>query len=239
MITLYQFPRLFGVPNMSHFCLKMETWLRMAGMQYVVKEVVDPRKAPKGKLPYIQDDTNIMADTSLIIPFLSDRHGVMLDGQLSPQERAVAHSMVKMIDEHLYWAVLYNRWVDENWPKVRDVFFSTLPPLIRSVVPAMIQKKMLSDIQSQGIGRHSKTEIYQLANQDIKALSDFLGDKSYFMGAQPTSLDASAFAILSNILEPPLRSPLKDYARKLPNLVAYNRRMGERYFPDFYLSEEV
>ncbi len=31
MITLFQFPAAFNVPNASPYCLKLETWLRLAG----------------------------------------------------------------------------------------------------------------------------------------------------------------------------------------------------------------
>jgi hypothetical protein len=27
-IKLFQFPRMFGIPNVSPFCCKLETWLR-------------------------------------------------------------------------------------------------------------------------------------------------------------------------------------------------------------------
>lgn len=33
---LYQFPRFKYVPSMSPFCLKLETWLRMAEVNYEV-----------------------------------------------------------------------------------------------------------------------------------------------------------------------------------------------------------
>ena len=46
MITLFQFPAAFNVPNASPYCLKLETWLRLAGLEYQVKVVSDPRKAP-------------------------------------------------------------------------------------------------------------------------------------------------------------------------------------------------
>lgn len=29
-IKLFQFPRMFGIPNVSPFCCKLETWLRIA-----------------------------------------------------------------------------------------------------------------------------------------------------------------------------------------------------------------
>jgi Glutathione S-transferase N-terminal domain len=52
-IKLFQFPRMFDIPNLSPFCCKLETWLRIAGVPYEVVETPDPRKGPKGKLPFI------------------------------------------------------------------------------------------------------------------------------------------------------------------------------------------
>ena len=37
-IKLFQFPRMFGIPNLSPFCCKLETWLRITRVPY---EVVD------------------------------------------------------------------------------------------------------------------------------------------------------------------------------------------------------
>ena len=50
MIELYQFPRAFGLPNPIPFCMKVETYLKLTGLPYEVKDT-DPRKAPLGKLP--------------------------------------------------------------------------------------------------------------------------------------------------------------------------------------------
>src|SRR5262249_2576020 len=43
-IKLFQFPRMFGIPNISPFCCKLETWLRMTGISYEVVDTPDPRK---------------------------------------------------------------------------------------------------------------------------------------------------------------------------------------------------
>ena len=37
MLILYQFERTWGNPNLSHFCCKTETYLRMAGIEYGIK----------------------------------------------------------------------------------------------------------------------------------------------------------------------------------------------------------
>ena len=70
MIQLHQYPPMFGIPNPSPFCLKLETWLRMAKLPYEVVRVVDPRKDPKGKVPWIEDQGRTIADSAFIIDYL-------------------------------------------------------------------------------------------------------------------------------------------------------------------------
>src|SRR5262245_66307312 len=87
-IKLFQFPRMFAVPNVSPFCCKLETWLRIAGIGYEVVDTPDPRTGPKGKLPFIEDAGVRIADTSLIIDHLVKTRGVDPDGHLHASQRA-------------------------------------------------------------------------------------------------------------------------------------------------------
>lgn len=238
MITLFQFPRLLGVPNMSPFCLKLEAWLRMVELKYDIREITDPRKGPKGKLPYIRDNDTTVADSALAIDHLKKAYKVQIDSHLSLADQAISRGFDKMLEEHLYWALIYNRWIDDNWTKVREACFCTLPALVRTFVPALAQKNMKDALDGNGIGRHSRDEIYEMANKDLKAISDFLADKPYLMGDKPSSIDATLFAFLCNIINVPLRSPMKDYAHKSNNLMRYNERMGQQLFPEFFKDEE-
>ena len=61
-IKLFQFPRLFEVPNLSPFCCKLESELRIAGIPYETVNISDPRKGPKGKLPFIEDGSRRIAE---------------------------------------------------------------------------------------------------------------------------------------------------------------------------------
>ncbi len=64
MITLYTFGPAFGLPDPSPFVMKAMMLLKLAGLDYVEKRA-DVRRAPKGKLPYIDDDGTIVADFDL------------------------------------------------------------------------------------------------------------------------------------------------------------------------------
>ena len=233
MITLFQFDPAFGLPNASAFCMKVETYLRMVHLDYRIATRANILKAPKGKMPWIEDDGRLVADSGFIIEYLKDRYGDPLDAHLTPEERAVALAFRRLLEENLYWAVLYVRWFTaEGWSLTRNTFFGGLPPGVRIVVPAVARRGMRKELWGHGMGRHSPEEIEVIGKSDLTALADFLGDKPYCMGEQPTTLDASAYAFLANLLWVPLEMPLKAHAKTYPQLEAYCRRMKSRYYPE-------
>ncbi len=67
MITLYAFGPQFSLPDPSPFVTKAEVLLKMAKLPYEI-DLKGFRKAPKGKLPYIKDDGELIADFNLHPP---------------------------------------------------------------------------------------------------------------------------------------------------------------------------
>jgi len=231
MIKLFQFKPAFGLPNASPFCMKLETYLRMAGLPYECPRGADLRKSPKGKLPYIEDGSKCVADSSFIIEYLKQTYGDTLDAQLSERERAQALAIRRLIEENLYWAAIYARWIeDQGFAATRKVFFDGMPPPLKQLVPHLARRAIRQELYGHGMGRHSREEIYAIGCQDIRALAQLLGDQPYFMGDNPTSLDATAYAFIANLLNSPVASPLTDEAKKHANLDAYCQRMKARYF---------
>lgn len=232
MIRLFQFAPAFGLPNASPFCMKMETYLRMAALPFELVNSGNVMKAPKHKLPYIDDGGTVVADTTLIIEYLKGRYGDPLDAALSPAERAVATAFQRLIEENLYWAVVQTRWAEpEGWAKTREAFFGTMAAPLRWFVPALARRGLLAEMRGHGMGRHSEAEIHAIGCRDVTAVADFLADKPFMLGEQPTSLDATAHAFLANLLWAPVDSPIQRLARSRPTLQAYCERMKARYFP--------
>lgn len=232
MLKLFQFPPRWNLPNASPFCLKLETYLRMANLPYETKYLVDIRKTPKGKLPYIEDDGIKIADSSLIINYLQQKYNVTLDDHLTPEQKAIAVSLQRLFEDHLYWCVVYSRWIDPvNWPAVKKDFFGKLPKILYLFLPDLIRKKTKSTLYAQGLGRHSHDEIMQFGVKDLQAVATILGDKPFIFGDQPSSIDAVAFGCLVAIIVPPVKSALQDYAKSVPQLVSYCDRMRKQYFP--------
>lgn len=239
MILLYQFPRIWGLPNPSPFCLKLECWLRLTGLEYQMREVTDLRRTPRGKVPYIEVEAETVSDSRLIIEFLSNRYDVGLDQWLSPLERAQAHAFAVMLEEHYYWALVYDRWVGDNQGRTQRALFGHLPLALRPVVGQIVKRHIRDELMGHGMGRHTPKQIFELANQDMHAVSEFLADKPYLMGAQPSTVDASLYGLLCNVLHAPLESPLKDYVRRCNNLVALTERLDNACFADFFGQAEA
>lgn len=231
MITLYTFGPAFGLPDPSPFVTKAELLLKMAGLPYAV-DTGGFNKAPKGKLPYIVDDGEAIADSTFIRWHLEKKYNIDFDRGLSAEQRAVAWAFEKMLEDHLYWAVVRDRWMDDaNFAKGPRNFFRAVPAPIRPLVVAMVRRQVRRRLHGQGMGRHSPEEITALATRSIGATADFLGTKPYMMGAEPTGLDATAFAFVAGVLCPVFESPLRVAGERHDNLKRYVDRMMARFYP--------
>ncbi len=224
-----------GLPNASPFCMKLETWLRMAQLPYEAPPPTlrDVGRAPKGKMPYIVDGGRTVADSTFIIDYLKATYGDRLDAWLTAEQRAVALAFQRLMEENLYWAVVHTRWIDPmGWAQTRTAFFGSMPAPLKWIIPSLARRGIRQQLRGHGMGRHSEEEIHAIGQRDITALADFLGSKPYFLGDQPCTLDATAYAFLANLLWVPVESALKLHAQQYPQLLAYCQRMRERYYPN-------
>jgi glutathione S-transferase len=232
MITLESFGPAFGLPDPSPFVTKAEMLLKMAGLPYAV-DTSGFNKAPKGKLPYIVDNSETIADSTFIRWHIETKYNIDFDRGLSAEQRAIAWAFEKMLEEHLYWAFVYARWMDDaNFDRGPRNFFNKIPAPIRPFLIPMIRWRVRRALHGQGFGRHSPEEIVRLGTRSINATADFLGDKPYMMGAEPKGLDATAFAFIAGSLCPLFETPLRTAAEQRDNLRQYVGRMTMRFYPD-------
>ena len=232
MITLYAFGPAFGLPDPSPFVVKAAVLLKMAGLPYRT-EPSDPRKAPKGKLPYIRDGEEIVADTTFIRFHIERRYGFDFDAGLTPAERGVAWAVEKLCEDHVYWFGVHSRWMDDrNFERGPAKFFDAAPALIRPFVKAMIRRNIRNALYGQGAGRYTEAERVALADRSFASISAILGDKPYLMGDKPCGADATVFAFGWNGLCPLFQSEIRTKAEGYPNLTAYCERLRQQYFPD-------
>jgi glutathione S-transferase len=233
MITLYTFGPAFGLPDPSPFVMKAETLLKMAGLAYRT-DTTGFAKAPKGKLPYIDDDGVKTPDSTFIRQHLETKHGVDFDRGLSAEQKAVAWAFEKMAEDNLYWTVVEARWNhDDNFNKGPRAFFKAVPAPIRPLVAAIVRRQVRKSLYTQGTGRHRHDEIVTLGCRSLDAIATYLGDKPFFMGAEPKGVDATMFAFVASALCPLFTTPIRDHAERHGNLRRYVGRMTTRYYNDY------
>ncbi|TMQ06226.1 MAG: glutathione S-transferase family protein [Deltaproteobacteria bacterium] len=233
-LTLFQPPtRPWNIPNLSPFCAKLECYLRVTEIPYKTAPM-QMGKAPKGKIPYVElADGTRLGDSQHIIEHLERALAAegkpALDADLSSHDRAIGHLTRRAFEEGYYFVTMYMRWrTDDGFAATRDEFKKFIPGLIVPIVRRDIKKKL----RSQGTGRHSVEEIAALGAADFDAAAELLGDKPFLLGDKPHVVDCTVYAFLEAALGFPVDSPLKQRAASHANLVAYRKRIRERWWKD-------
>ena len=235
MITLHKYLPAWGLPDLSPFCIKVETYLRMRGLPFT-SQVSDVRKSPKGKLPFIEDGTQKISDSRDILTHLERTADAPLDAGITASEQALSVAFRALFEEELYFYVLALRWQsDANWhvyaPTMREYLKTIgLPrPLISLALP-IVRRGSIKHAWHQGAGRHSEAELNARAIELANAVETQLEAGPYFLGPTPRCIDATAYAFLCGGLWAPFDSAFQSHLLTLPNIVAYAERMRDQFY---------
>lgn len=231
-ITLFQPPtRPWGMPNLSPFCAKLETYLRLAKIEHDLGES-DMRKAPKGKIPFVRIGDEFVGDSQLVIERIESMRAEKMDAWLTDEQRATGRAIRRMLEEGTYFVVMMARWDSPHTSTLqRGEFVKVLPGPLRVFFP-LIVRDVRKKLRSQGTGRHTQEEALRMGADDMAALSLLLGDKRFLFGDRPSTFDATAFAFVSAIVDYPGESLLREETRAKKNLVDYAARIKNEYFAE-------
>ena len=232
MIKLYGFGKRFGVIDASPFVVKVDLFMRIAGIEFESEnDFNNIKKSPKGKLPFIEDNGNKIGDSAQIIRYLTQTYNLSLDDQLTEQQKAQAIFATHCLDESLYWCLIYSRWVHQpTWQVVKEGFFSKLPIPLKWFLPGILQKGVKKTLHRQGYGRHSLEELVEKSDQVFSSLSIMLAGNDYFFGGKPSSFDAVAYSVLCQFISFDFDNPFIEKARQYDNLIAFCQRIEKEYY---------
>jgi glutathione S-transferase len=233
-IQLFAFGSGWGVPfeTTAPFPLKLATWLRMAELPYDFVVANDPGKGPKGKSPWIEHGNVRLGDSSLIIKYLEERFGINLDTHLDARQRAHAMCVQRMLEEHFHQCFEHQLFFGRGSNERLREFAAGMPIPVRWLVPTVIRRAFSKQLYARGMGRHSDDIIIEQGKSDLDALAELLGNQAYFLGEQPSSIDACVFGFLGVSVYVAGDNPLYRHGASLANLMGYCERMRARYFPE-------
>lgn len=231
-ITLYGSFPMFGLPEASPFVTKAEIQLRLADLPYR-KLPATPPEGPKGQIPFLDDEGELIGDSTFIRRHIERKYGVDLDAGLDQAARARSWAIERLLENQLYWVMVYFRYrVPENFAKGPAHFFDPAPEELRPKLREELLQKVTGFLHANGIGRHSSAEVVELGTLSLTALSDLLGDQPYLAGSRPTAIDAAGFGVLAGILTPYFDTPLRQRALGFRNLCSYVDRMMAEFYPE-------
>lgn len=232
MIELYGFGARFGVQDLSPFVLKVDAFLRMTGIPFQSHNSFGfLKKSPKGKLPYIIDQGQVVADSGFIIRYLTETYAPDTDNHLTNQQKACAGMITRALDEQLYWCMVHARWIrEDSWRQVKPEFFARMPWPVRVIAPLVARHRVRNALYYQGTGRHTEQEILQISDSILNDLSITLGQDTFFFGNTPGTLDAVVYSFLAQAVQSSLKNVLSEQIEQYPNLVQFCHRFHKRYY---------
>jgi len=222
VVILHQFPRGYKAPSQSPFVLKLETWLRMAGIKYQNEHAV--ALGPKGKAPWITLNGIDVADSQFCIEYLAQVFDKDLSKNFSELDQACARAFMKMNEESTVWPLALQRFVYDRDPKQ-----SGIPKIFLAIQGYRVKKRAVS----QGYGRHEQEEVYSIGRKDLKSLNTFIGNKRFLLGDQCCNEDASLFGMICQYVYHET-GPLHHFIMNdCPNIVRYIETIKSTYWPDW------
>ena len=187
MPTLYQLPE-------SPFCDKIRRALDWKRIPYQVHDVSMwevltklRRVNPIRKVPALEVDGEVVADSTDIAHFLEARWPERPLIPRDPAERALCHFLEDWADESLYFYEVRLRF---TFPRNRDRWLAILlegdrPPLRRVLAPA-VKRVLREQCAAQGVGRKPEAMVLRDVDRHLDALSAWLAGKTWLVGGALT-----------------------------------------------------
>lgn len=220
MLTLFSYPELFGVADNNPYGLKIFAFLKLCGLPFRHEHIFNAESAPRGQLPYIDDDGEILGDSDRIIAHLIRQKGLTIDDALTAQQRDVDLMVRRLLDD-LYWVMSYSRWRDDlYWPLFRDEILKSHA----RVSAESLERAREYNFQRyyyQGVGRYDRDAVFARGLADLEVLANLIPEQGFPFGEQPTSIDAGIYGFIANIFFFRIETPLRAFVASRANLVRH------------------
>ncbi|XP_018325965.1 metaxin-1-like [Agrilus planipennis] len=225
----------FGVPTIDPDSLRIWTYLKINKIEFDVEVCSFPFLKP---IPSLIVGSKIFNGIKTIWDKLQRMKSSNTDKKYSVMEQSRIMAYVSYVFECLETATNINLWVNErnyiNFTRTwyRTAIYFPFNYIHIKKIKDRVDKHIAFLARDVSIEEFSKLE-YEKAQKCMSDLSVLLGDKTYFMGTYPTTLDAYVFGYLCLLLNAPFPdNTLQNILKGFPNLVQYVHYVSRTYFPD-------
>lgn len=234
MIKLFGFGPGAGQPDLSPFVMKVMILLRMAGLPFEkIDGLAGARKAPRGKLPYIEDKGHVISDSRLIRRYLAEAYGADFTGGYDEESLMLGLLAERTLEESSYFIAVERRWIQpDGWAVMKQAAFGSMPMPVRLLIAPLIRRSVLAALKGQGTARLNDRENSAIFAENARAIASLLGNKSYLLGDRPCGSDATVLAFAVAATARAFPGPIRDAILAEPNLRAYRDRLAAEFLPE-------
>ncbi len=226
MLILKQTVIEFDGINASPFCAKLELFLKYFNIPFKVEAAL-PMHGPNKKIPFAEYQGETLGDSELILRRLIKDYDIHQG--LTDQQKSQGHVWQQMLEQHLYWVLVYSRWVPEqSWEKLEAAFFSGLKWPLRPIIAKQSRKLAKKNMYSQGIGRFDFKQVLAMGREDLSALNTHLSINTYICGEQFSHFDFFVYAIIKNIDNSEMNTELSLLIKPFTHLRDYQKRVEKQ-----------
>uniref|UniRef100_A0AC34FJL0 Metaxin n=1 Tax=Panagrolaimus sp. ES5 TaxID=591445 RepID=A0AC34FJL0_9BILA len=231
-MELAVWPSDFGLASLDVGCLQSMVAAKIAAAPVKFRYSTNPGESPSGTLPLlIHGDTKLTNFEDIAEHLRNLKQEVVLDGELTPNQRVEFFAYASYLRSRLYPALLHTLWVDNhNYNTVTHQWYTSKLYFPWNLFYLEKRRKFAQNyIKTVGKG---ESELLKEALQTLNLLSSKLGDNKYFCGDKPCSVDALIFGYLAPLLKLPLPSDrLYLHLSSLPNLSRFVESIICIYLP--------
>lgn len=222
VVYVYGFGKITGI-HASPFTHKLLTYLKLSGIPHEIVKGDHMAKNPRAKLPFIEINGQVITDSGRIISYLA-KNFKNIDSDLTPQEAAASLSIIRLLEEHYYWTMVYYRWKS---PVGYAAFMKRIPipSILKMLIGPSFKASVVNQLIGHGMGRYSDEDVLEFAREDLQACETLLGDKEFFFGkSTPHLVDVVLYSALAcqDFADPTPNFAVISY---FPRLLAHKKRM--------------
>ena len=233
-VTLYQQYQVeqITLPDSAQ-CLAVEAFLRMSGLSFRVEQRTNAADmSPTGKVPFIQVGSQLIAEFEPIVTFAASK-GFCLSRDFPEQSVAEMWAYMSMLDNILSNAEYYVAWMvpDVVAEVTKPRYGCAHPWPLNWFLPWLRQREVRSLMSIKDWACKSLEEVIEEVRVCLRALSEKLDRGKFFLGTEPTELDAVVFGHLYTLQTSKLPgSPFNSVTTEFDNLVKFCKRIETTYF---------
>jgi len=237
-MELQVWPGDWGLPSVDQHCLAAMVYCKFFKLPVTITKVSNPWKSPTGQFPILRHSDSVESNVADIFGYLKEINE-SIDEELSDIQSSDSLAFSALIEEKLLPAVLYLLWVDlRSYEDFTRPYYGSIVPFPFGLWMMLRKRNACIERLQACYGDEGKLEnqrdskIMRDAKECLNLLSAKLGEKNYFFGSKPSSLDALVFGYIAPLLRAPLpNTTLPNHLKGCRNLTQFCTRILDEHFP--------